>query len=714
MASTTITVKYTMAGTSGIVKSQPFKQNAKFDELSRWKYVDKLNKLSSFTFAIPNDKHHEANALFERDVFIPFLKPFHGVITGRSKNNDNITLQAHEKAWHLTRRIFRFDGEEQITYTDKDWYDSNWKFRRAIHINGDFLEDSLENFPFQFHNRHTPDDPHSIVHAESDGKDFVVTLPDGVTPIPHEIEYWDDTDEEEIIRAKPPKIKDSNSIVAYLYYGNASAVDSQDAASVWSNRYGVVYHFQEDPTATNYVDSTGNGNTGTPTSVTGGGGHHGNAPQFDGVDSKIECGSDSSIDDIFAAPDVDNEGGKLECWFFANSSGESSAGILATKVKWTIEITDVSGGKFRLKFTRDFDSTDGVWQTDRIFDFNTEYKFSIEYDETDVTHDPIFYSNGEVITTNEVTTPIGSAVSDAGDNLTLGNNTGQTATWDGYIEEFRLHTTMRDTNWERSDYRNEVMDTNEPPIFGHFDFQEQYLRPADEIAQQILDSANTDMPSGITWQLDVDFPTTQIGLKIKEKNHFEALHALGEALGLDIWFDNKEFTVHAGTKGKTLNEELDIIISSEPTQDTESFANIIQVIGAKDNLGIAITKDTSSDTNLRYNYERIIKDRNIGTQEQADAIADDLLTELQDLTPHITGQVPHSQFTRLNLAAGDTVLISQPKKGLNGRFRVVGIEASPDVVKLEIEGQGKSAIRTRDLGLGDIIDALIRQFNGQE
>ena len=45
--------------------------------------------------------------VLERNISIPFLTPFKGIITSKSLGKNQITVVAKENAWHLTRRIFR-------------------------------------------------------------------------------------------------------------------------------------------------------------------------------------------------------------------------------------------------------------------------------------------------------------------------------------------------------------------------------------------------------------------------------------------------------------------------------------------------------------------------------------------------------------------------------------------------------------------------------
>lgn len=708
MAETTLTVKYEMAGASGVVKTQPYKATAKFAELSTWKYTDKLNNLTRFSFSVPNDEHHRANALFERKVFIPFLKPFNGVVTGRARTSSKIMLDCDEFAFHLTRRIFKHDSEDTIKYTNSMWYDSSWKYRRKLIITKTNVKDDIKAYPLlvnlgtdtSFKNR-----------AQADGDDFLFTTKDGVTKIPHEIEKYDSSTGELVVWVKVDKVDDGSNTEIYVYYGNSGASNQEDIVNVWKEAYRVeksdvistwayamVQHLHSDA-----IDSTENNNDdGSPYMVTYSNAVIAKGASFDGVDSQINVASDTSIDDIFASE------GWVTVYINPDSDGEGNEGYILDKSKWRLQVRNEVSNSIDIRFFRDFNTTDGIWDYTISNGLNAAIRIDIIYDETNVANDPVFYINGVAVTPTETQTPVGTAVSDASDSLYIGNSSGKTNTFDGDIDEVRLMKTPP------PDYIHiiptEYANHNNPTDFVRKLQAEQYQRPANEVAQQILDYANTDMPSNVTWTLDDDFPTTDITLTINRRTNFQALHLIGEVLGKDVWFDNDKYIVKCGVKGKTLDEELDIVITTQSSESTDHFANIIDVIGEKDDVGVPVAATSTTSTVLRNNYEKIVSDSSITTQNQATNIAANLLTEFQAITPQIEGEIPYSQFVRLNLEAGDTVLISQPIKELNGRFRIMELSVAPEKVRLILEGEDTATIRTRSASLSDIIEGLIRQL----
>ena len=116
MTTVSTTLKYDLSGSSGVVGESPYQAKAKLDKLHSWKFTDKLNKLTMYEFTVPNDAYHRANAIVERSVFVPFLKPFRGIVCKKRQDETTITLVVCELAFHLTRRIFRKNTIPRVIY----------------------------------------------------------------------------------------------------------------------------------------------------------------------------------------------------------------------------------------------------------------------------------------------------------------------------------------------------------------------------------------------------------------------------------------------------------------------------------------------------------------------------------------------------------------------------------------------------------------------
>jgi len=710
----TTILKYDIADTAGVVGQQPYKAKAKFDELVRWEYIDKLNELNVFNFTVPNDQFHLANALMERRTFVPFITPFRGMICGRSSDESEINLEACEFAFHLTRRIFQHDGEKRVTYTKEDWYNSLWKYRREIVIPKDQIVDDVKDIPLLIN---LGADAGFKAHAQADGDDFVFTAKDGVTKIPHEIEKWDSSTGTLVAWVKIPTVSETSNITFYVYYGNAAATNQEDIINVWKNVYRIdtgtvitvfnyagVWHLHDDS-----LDSTENNNDGTDTSITRATGQIADGASFNATTSKIDVASGSTIDDIFAGAST---GGMVSGWFKANSDGEGDNGYIFDKIAWRVQVRNQVSNSLDLRFFRDWTGTDGIWDVTISNAINNLVHFVIIYDQSSTANVPHFIINGSHVTPTTVSTPTTAVVSDAANNGIIGNNTGQTATFDGVIDELRL---MKSPPADHDHITTVEYKSQKTPLTFMVKFpQEQYERPANEIAQQILDSANADMPAGITWTLATGTPTTAVTGAFHMKDHWESLQDLGLIIGKDVWFDNQLYRVYIGTKGKTITEDLDITITSNPNVSTDNFANVLNLLGRKNNIGGQLEGLFSTSTVLRYNYEKVVADNHLNTDEQLSGVGNTLLSEFQKLTPQIKGEVPFSQFVRLNLQSGDVIPINQPEKQLQGDYRIMDITVSqPGKVKLALEKNDTAKVRVRSASFTDVIEGILKKLKDQ-
>jgi len=968
MTTTTSTLKYDMTGAGGVVGQNPFKAKACFEQVQKWKFVDKLNRLNEFKFSLPNDEYGRANAFVERNVFVPFIKPFHGFVTAKSQDETTITLQIKEFATHLERRKVKIDDEKRIMFTNVNWFDGEWKFRRQCIIDKGLVADEIKEFPILVS---IPSNTGIKNHALETGNDILFTAKDGITKVPHEIEKYDATTGELVAHVKLPKITDASNSEFFIYYGNADATDQQDIVNVWkgtnkvgtgtaeiTHDYAMVQHLNEDPTDTppEYKDSTENPNDGTETDVTRIASKIGFGADFDSVASKIDCGSDTTIDTIFAG------GGWLMAWIEPDSDGEANTGRILDKRTptgngWELHVQSEATGLLTVSFLADFTSNDGQWDTAVNIPINKKTFIAVNYNESSASNDPTIYINGEPRTIangllTESSVPSGSIQTDGGDDLVIGNEGGQANTFDGTIDEVRMSQVLP-PNIDilvKTIFNNQ----NDPSAFITVLHQEQYIAKASVVAQQILDSANTDQPSGVTWILDEDVPglvptkglvasfdfednvldqhsdseqritegaelrviedgtlrstedgtqnnavvigselyvtgklgkafdfdgfsyitltneanfdfefntpfsvsfwvkqigtgattgyivkadtltagtagwkifkttdnllrfrmsdgtTTHVSVtstsiiaddkfhlcvitydgsqnrsgaklyvdKVLEttgtdnatsgtalnaeavsigatsdgslpmtgqldevkiykdkvlnqeeidrlfeegnsgitgefnfKNHFEALQFVGEILGDDVWFDNVEHVVRIGTKGKTLDDVLDIIITSKPEVNTEDFANEINLVGAEKDTGDNIEDVLTTPTVLRFNYEKTIGDDQLGTSEQVTNVGNQLLKEFQKLTPQIRGEIPTHQFNRLNLESGDIVKIVQPEKQLNGDFRIMDIKVNSAKAKISLESTDTGTIRVRSNSFSDTIEGILKRIN---
>lgn len=192
----------------------------------------------------------------------------------------------------------------------EEWFPDNaWRYRKTITIHADQIpNETLVNFPvlLQATDIDWRDGANGGKVAQADGGDILITAGDGVTKLFHEIESYDPVTGALVAWVKVPVISTSVDTKLYVYYGNAGAVDQFDTTGqVWSNGFASVHHLNEAPSngVAGHLDSTANGNDGTPQgfggvagSTTGAAGKFGGAVELDGVDDRIMIADAASLD----------------------------------------------------------------------------------------------------------------------------------------------------------------------------------------------------------------------------------------------------------------------------------------------------------------------------------------------------------------------------------------------------------------------------------
>jgi len=146
-----------------------------------------------------------------------------------------------------------------------DWL-SGWSNRKKITIKHTQVDEDLTNFPLLVKLTANAD----LSGALSTGYDVRFTQSDGTTILPYERESWTGgagTAVTANLWVKVPTITTAADTDLWLYYGNSSATDGQDATNVWDSNFKGVYHLNQ--SSGTILDSTENANNltayGSPT-----------------------------------------------------------------------------------------------------------------------------------------------------------------------------------------------------------------------------------------------------------------------------------------------------------------------------------------------------------------------------------------------------------------------------------------------------------------
>lgn len=155
------------------------------------------------------------------------------------------------------------------------------------------------------------------------------------------------------------------------------------------------------------------------------------AVDFDGVDDYVTAGSPSALDNIF------DGGGTVGGWIYARSDGENNLSRIFDKwAGYRLYMLSESASKVKIRLDVDFSSQDGRWEsTSTEIDINTWTHIIVIYDGSSTSNNPIIYINSSPITLTESITPIGTISSDSTSNLYIGNDSTQSYTFDGLLDD---------------------------------------------------------------------------------------------------------------------------------------------------------------------------------------------------------------------------------------------------------------------------------------
>jgi len=330
------------------------------------------------------------------------------------------------------------------------WYNANWQYRKKITIqSSQVLGGPHSNFPVLI----SRTDLDLMSKARDDGYDILFTSSNEVTKIPHEIEKFNGTTGELVAWVKVGSVSSASNTDIYMYYGYASATNQQDAANVWDSNYQGVWHLKESGNGTlnEFVDSSGSnhgqGGGGTsyrvPTQDTGG--KIGNAQLFDGSNDYIKVADSTSLH-------ISNYL-TVEAWVYPN-----------TDYVWQTIVSKMYTQTEHLYFVLD-DSTSSIylglsgvrtdWDTGRNVSTGGWQHVAFTYDGSTIR----VYRGGTQVTSssNSGTLGLGSNTQP----LYIGYNEGWTnEVWHGKMDEVRISSVARSSNWIQTEYNNQNAPAN--------------------------------------------------------------------------------------------------------------------------------------------------------------------------------------------------------------------------------------------------------------
>ena len=203
----------------------------------------------------------------------------------------------------------------------------DWMFRRRLTFDNSQQAENLMDFPVLVALDSSRID---YQNTQDRGQDLRFLDADGVTPLAHEIARWNEGGTS-YVWVKVPQIDSASATDSiWMYYGNASATDTQAATEVWTASYMGVWHLDEDATdednTTTHRDSTARGINCTQSQNRSVIGHIAQGQELSSNDF-MNCGTNT-------IPDGDDF--TITAWTNLNrSTGSSIFGILSNNtVGW--------------------------------------------------------------------------------------------------------------------------------------------------------------------------------------------------------------------------------------------------------------------------------------------------------------------------------------------------------------------------------------------
>jgi len=219
--------------------------------------------------------------------------------------------------------------------------------------------------------------------------------------------------------------------------------------------------------------------------------------------------------------------------------------------------------------------------------------------------------------------------------------------------------------------------------------------------QPILDSANTDPKLPFTWALGEDIPATStFKFNIKWKSYYELLRLVAINSVNDLWFENNKIFI--GTKGKSINLDRDDKIYQQLSTriDLDTYANIIHVVGAEVSGTNVHATQTNTETELLYDYEKVVSNNNLKDQAAVNSVVSRVLSDFDSVEPDVTIGISVETINKYDMRSGDIIKITtnNSTQTVKGFYRLIEIILSDTtgVIKLQFSKTGKFIPRITD------------------
>ena len=375
---------------------------------------------------------------------------------------------------------------------------SSFGYRKAITVNNGQVSGTLSNFPVLI--SITAGELRSVGNGghvqNTNGYDIVFRAADGAAPLAHEVESYSSTTGQLIAWVIVPVVSSSSATVIYVYYGdNSITVPTQNSAAVWDSQFKGVWHLQQ-----SLNDSTSSGNNGTNSGSTDASGRMARGRRFDGSSSYVSTTSselktaDSFTISLWFKADVTNFAHHL-VW-----QGEDGGNGWGGQQEMHLTLGDRSGGQDRGDYLSFFLGYQPATNTENPLYVRTAFSDTNDWHHAAVvvtgmgsSPSVTLYLDGALKGSDSSTT------SKTGRNnwnktFRLGGPSAADRLFDGKLDEVRISTTNRSSNWILTEYRNQ----NDPTSFVTVGAEENIAAPTTWLITAVAGTNGSITPAGVT------------------------------------------------------------------------------------------------------------------------------------------------------------------------------------------------------------------------
>lgn len=336
-----------------------------------------------------------------------------------------------------------------------------WAYRRKITLNNVPSAGNLDNFPLRV-SLSAAKGNIDYADTQDNGEDIRFVKDDNTTVLPYEIERWDESGTSEAWVGIDQLLAGKQTQYIWMYYGNASATDSQQPGSVFVGDTGTnlkgAWHLQQNPETAGslgILDSSPNTQNGTMggsmTSSQSIDGKIGKALDFDGVDDYVQVPYNSNN----APTNV-----TISAWVNSTVLGDSDSGLFSKTNAGGYGLVNADSsvggvGFFGFKVYVGGTAYGAAIDRDSVQD-NTWIHVTGTYDGETAR----VYLNGVLAGSNA--SPSGNISYTSSNSLIMGADADATTTpavdseTDISLDEARLYSSAQSADWVEAEYRSQA------------------------------------------------------------------------------------------------------------------------------------------------------------------------------------------------------------------------------------------------------------------